>query len=481
MPRLRLAFCLLLMLLPASVLADTIANDDCLACHLDATTARKVEGKMTPMALFPTNAFSKSVHAKLSCTDCHSGVKELIHDPGLPPATCAGCHPTQSSHESAAASYPNSIHGMSRKAKNGSSAASCPDCHGSHAIAPVKDANSPVFKLNIANTCGKCHSDSRINNNYRMKDPQVAAHFKDSIHGKALQQGLLVAPSCTDCHTAHDIKPANIPQSSVHHQNVAATCGKCHFGVEQVYDKSVHGQLLAQGDKRGPVCSDCHSAHEIEKPAQAHFKAVSDQRCGQCHRDRLEHYRETYHGKAMALGRPNQALEVAACYDCHGHHDVLPRSNPASRLSTNNIVATCKQCHPGATANFAQYRPHANPMDGENYPYLNATFIVMTALLTGVFVFFGAHTLLWLARSIYLFLNDSKAFRESKIGIQKAASGSHGFNLTSDFCISLSSPVSCYWSRPECRLNSTTLRGQKSFLQCSAGLKWREFFTGSAR
>ena len=44
--------------------------------------------------------------------------------------------------------------------------------------------------------------------------------------------------------------------------------------------------------------------------------------------DRLEHYRETYHGKAMMLGKPNSAPEVAACYDCHGFHDVLPPSRP---------------------------------------------------------------------------------------------------------------------------------------------------------
>jgi thiosulfate reductase cytochrome b subunit len=39
----------------------------------------------------------------------------------------------------------------------------------------------------------------------------------------------------------------------------------------------------------------------------------------------------------------------------------------------------------------------------------------MTALLVAVFAFFGVHTLFWLVRSIYLFLNDSKTFREAKV------------------------------------------------------------------
>ncbi|HMP84586.1 MAG TPA: hypothetical protein PKA41_17970, partial [Verrucomicrobiota bacterium] len=125
-----------------------------------------------------------------------------------------------------------------------------------------------------------------------------------------------------------------------------------------------------------------------------------------------------YHGKAMALGKPNVAPDVAACYDCHGHHDVLPPSNPQSRLSSTNIVATCAQCHPGATIGFTQYKPHANPLDRENYPVLNAVFLAMTGLLVGVFTFFGLHTIVWLVRVVWLYLHDSKKFREAKVKMQ---------------------------------------------------------------
>ena len=241
----------------------------------------------------------------------------------------------------------------------------------------------------------------------------------DSIHGRALlKMGLIVAPSCNDCHGVHDIKRGVDRDSPINHANVAKTCGKCHVGIEEIYNKSVHGQLLAKGDKRGPVCTDCHTAHEVETPQNGHFKMASDQRCGKCHQDRLTHYRDTYHGKAMALGKPNVASDVAACYDCHGHHDVLPPSNPASRLSQTNILATCQQCHPGATAGFTEYKPHANPLDGKNYPLLHAVFLGMTGLLIGVFTFFGLHTLVWLVRAFYLYLHDSKKFREAKVKTQ---------------------------------------------------------------
>jgi cytochrome b subunit of formate dehydrogenase len=396
-----------------SLTAEPLSNQDCLDCHTDPTTTRRVRGEVVPMALFPTNSFLKSVHAKLNCTDCHEGIKELVHPSGLPPAQCVSCHKDE------AKLYADSIHGMS-KAMGASAAASCVDCHGSHDIQPVKQADSPVFKLNLPRTCAKCHSNPGITAEYRMKYPQVATQYSDSIHGRALlQMGLILAPSCNDCHGVHNIKRSVDRSSSVNHANIAATCGACHLGIEQTYNASIHGQILAKGDPSGPVCTDCHSAHQIEAPGGNHFKARSDERCGHCHQDRLAHYRETYHGKAMALGRPNVASEVAACYDCHGSHDVLPPSNPASHLAKANIVGTCQKCHPGATASFAEYIPHADPLDAKHYPQLHWTFVAMTSLLIGVFAFFGAHTGLWLFRSGYLYLHDSKTFREAKVETQR--------------------------------------------------------------
>lgn len=391
---------------------EKFSSADCLDCHLDPKNVRIVNGVKIPLAVFPTNSFGQSVHSQLDCIDCHDSVKELVHDPNLPPPNCTGCHDKE------AKAYASSIHGMSHS-MGASGAAQCWDCHGAHDILPVKNAASPVFKLNLPTTCAKCHSNSKLTQEYQIGVPAAAAEYMDSIHGTALlKMGLIVAPSCDDCHGVHDIKRSVDRDSPINHANVAKTCGKCHVGIEATYNQSVHGQLLAKGDQRGPVCIDCHTAHEIVNPTGNNFKAISDQRCGKCHADRLEHYSETYHGKAMALGRPNSAPEVAACYDCHGFHDVLAAANPASHLSTNNILATCQKCHPGATVGFTQYRPHANPLDKKNYPLLHAVFLAMTVLLIGTFSFFGLHTIAWLFRGGYLYLHDTKTFREAKFQTQ---------------------------------------------------------------
>ena len=357
--------------------------------------------------------FKTSIHAKNLCTSCHTKITEVPHEANLPAVECASCHQAEGKE------YATSIHGASR-AMGASAAATCKDCHGTHHVLPVKHPDSPVFKLNLPGTCGKCHSNPGLTHEYRMKYPEAPAQYAESIHGRALLKlGLIVAPSCNDCHGVHNIKRSVDRSSPINHANIAKTCGHCHVSIEKVYDESIHGQLLAKGDLRGPVCSDCHSAHQIESTEGGHFKKlVSDERCGGCHQDRLAHYRETYHGKAMALGKPNVAPEVAACYDCHGHHDVLPPSNPASHLSPSNIVQTCRQCHPRATASFARYVPHANPMDQEHYPALHLTFVCMTSLLIGTFGVFGVHTVFWFFRSGYLYRHDSKAFREAKINAQ---------------------------------------------------------------
>ncbi len=410
---LRLFFALLALTLLALPVRAGIAftNADCLDCHTDPTVTLTRAGKPVQF-IFPTNGFAKSVHSQLDCVDCHEGIKDLVHESKLPPPNCGSCH------EQEARQYATSIHGVSH-ALGASGAANCWDCHGSHEMVSVKLADSPVFKLNLPQTCARCHSNPGLTKEYQMKFPEAAAQYADSIHGRALlKMGLIVAPSCNDCHGVHDIKRDVDRDSRINHASVAKTCGKCHVGIEETYNQSVHGQLLAKGDKRGPVCTDCHTAHEVETPQNGHFKMASDARCGKCHEDRLEHYRETYHGKAMALGKPNVASDVAACYDCHGHHDVLPASDPRSRLSKANILGTCRKCHEDATAGFTEYKPHANPLDAKNYPLLHAVFLGMTGLLIGVFTFFGLHTVVWLFRAFYLYLHDTKKFREAKVRTQ---------------------------------------------------------------
>ena len=57
--------------------------------------------------------------------------------------------------------------------------------------------------------------------------------------------------------------------------------------------------------------------------------------------------------------------KVAKCVNCHGSHELLAPSEPASMLSADNILKTCQECHEKANKNFTEYLPHANHHDSE--------------------------------------------------------------------------------------------------------------------
>lgn len=377
------------------------------------------------------DALKVSVHSKLDCSDCHAPAKGS--KPGK--AHCAG-----SCHEAETQAYLKSIHGVARKNGN-HRAARCDNCHGAHDVRPVSDARSRVSARNTPLTCGQCHANPKLAKQLGIKASYAGRRYFESIHGQALVvQGLVVAPSCADCHgKAHDIYKASDPRSTVNRYNIVNTCGRCHTGPREKYLEGIHGQALrAEAAKKGvklgaaaaskigakelsagiaevskgktpPTCETCHTAHSIVMPGPD-FKLASDRICGSCHEDRLKRYMDTYHGQAHALG----ATAVASCHDCHGQHDILPSSNPASTLSAKNRINTCRKCHAGAPAKFAGYMAHADPTDGVHYPKVHWVYVAMTALLLGVFGFFGLHTLLWFIRSLIARGRDPEAFREEK-------------------------------------------------------------------
>ena len=281
--RISLLLALVTLGAPLSSLAATKnPNSDCFDCHNDKTLY-KTNAAGKGISLFVDEAkFAAGVHGTNTCKSCHADITPQHPDAGpLKPVDCARCH------QSEGKAYATSIHGVSHQ-MGPSAAATCVDCHGNHGIVPVKQADSPVYKLNLPATCASCHSNPRLTKQYQIKQPEAVSHYVDSIHGRALLKlGLIVAPSCNDCHGVHDIKRPVDQNSPINRDNVAATCGKCHVKVEAIYSQSVHGQLVAK-EKAGqtlsrtgdhgeppPVCIDCHTSHQVEAPDNNHFKKLA--------------------------------------------------------------------------------------------------------------------------------------------------------------------------------------------------------------
>jgi hypothetical protein len=384
-----------------------MADSDCLRCHADPNLKAKDGRSLAVHA----QQLAHSRHVKIACSQCHSEVnasrvrpcETITHK-----VDCTSCH------AEVAQQYQKSVHGKLLAASD-TNAPSCKECHGTHEILGKLNPDSATFPTNVPTLCARCHREGKkAAVRYTGAQHEIVEHYTESIHGKGLlKSGLTVTATCTGCHTAHAILPKSDPESSVNRKNVPSTCGRCHHGIEEQFEHSIHFLADGKDGKQTPVCSDCHSAHAIGRTDQEAFKLDIMGKCGKCHEAIAQTYFDTYHGKVSRLGY----TKTARCYDCHGSHDVLPPSDPRSHLSRANVIATCKKCHAGANRRFAGYLTHATHHDPKKYPFLFWAFWGMTTLLVSTFVIGGVHTLLWLPRALQM----RRELKEEEARVERAS------------------------------------------------------------
>ena len=370
-----------------------MADADCMRCHGKGDIVAMKDGR----SLFVRQQeVAESRHAKTACSQCHAEVNASRKRPCETITRTVDC---TSCHAEVGQQFQKSMHGT-LLAGNDPNAPTCRECHGTHEVRGRRDPRSATFPTNIPALCARCHREGqKAAMRYTGGQHDIIEHYRESIHGKGLlKSGLTVTATCTDCHTSHSVQPLANPESSVNPKNVPATCGRCHHGIEEQFNGSIHVTAAGRTSKKLPVCNDCHSAHTIRRADTEGFKLTIMAQCGQCHEDIAKTYFDTYHGKVSQLGY----TKTAKCYDCHGAHDIRPIADPRSHLSRENVVGTCQKCHPGATRRFAGYLTHATHHDPQKYPFLFYTFWGMTGLLVGTFVLGGLHTLLWLPRAVQM-------------------------------------------------------------------------------
>jgi predicted CXXCH cytochrome family protein len=371
-----------------------MADQDCLRCHADPKLKGTLNGQT--VSLFTNqDELAHSRHAKIACVQCHTG--------GDPADATRPCRPMTAKvdcsvcHAETVDQYRESRHGQ-LFAQGSPDAPACRDCHSPHGTLSKNDSNSPTYSRNVPALCANCHrTGNKAAVRYKGAQKNIVENYLESIHGKGLMEsGLTVTANCADCHSAHHELPASDPRSTVNRANIALTCSKCHRGIYELFNASIHSPAVSHSRKQLPVCSDCHSAHSIQRTDLSNFRLHIMDQCGRCHEKIAETYFDTFHGKVSKLGY----LSTAKCYDCHGSHDILPVTDQRSRLSRANIVKTCAKCHSGSHRQFAGYLTHATHHDPKRYPLLFYTFWGMTTLLVGTLALAGTHTALWLRRSL---------------------------------------------------------------------------------
>jgi hypothetical protein len=398
-----------------------VSDQQCLSCHEKPDIVASTDGRSLKI---DAAALAGSMHKTTACSQCHSGVNPSHRRPCdtiTEKVDCANCHADQGRQ------FLGSLHGR-LSSQHDPNAPNCKECHGTHSVLGKTDPASMTFATNIPSLCARCHREgSQAAVRYVGEQHEVVEHYVESIHGKGLlKSGLTVTATCTDCHTAHAVERAENPASSVNRANVPSTCGRCHHGIQDQFLKSIHATKVGHTDQPLPVCSDCHSAHTIQRADNEGFKLEIMQKCGRCHEAIASTYFDTYHGKVSQLGY----TKTAKCYDCHGAHDILPVADPRSHLHRNHVVQTCQKCHPGANRQFAGYLTHATHHDPDKYPWLYYTFWGMTGLLVVTFVAGGLHTMLWLPRALSLRRQRKALLASGRAG--SAPEGTHNGAHESD-------------------------------------------------
>jgi len=316
---------------PAATATAPGPNDGCLSCHSNPKlTTNLADGK--PLSLYvDQGAFSASVHGakNLRCIDCHSDIS----------------------------GYP-------------------------HPALQAKDARD--YALSAYQLCQKCH-------------PANFAQAQDSMHAQVLKASNRFAPVCTDCHGAHDVVKPDSPRT-----RITATCAKCHQPIYDTYRQSVHGMALVDEQNQDvPTCIDCHGVHKIPDPRTALFRLESPEVCARCHTDEklmakyglstkvYSTYSEDFHGTTVEFYKTKWTTiwcYKAVCTDCHGIHDIRKPADPSSSVNPQNLINTCRKCHPDAPPAFASaWTGHLTPTLDRVAPvyYVELFYKIMIPLIIG--------------------------------------------------------------------------------------------------
>jgi hypothetical protein len=380
-------------------------KEGCVACHLETGDER---------LMAPAKAFDADIHkAKgFGCVACHGGdasaagmeamdpAKGFIGKPKRQqiPQVCGRCHAdpvfmkryNPSLRVDQVAEYATSVHGRRLREQGDPKVATCVSCHSAHSIRPPSDPKSSVYPVNVADTCGRCHSDATYMASYKIPTDQ-AAKYKTSVHWKAMTvKGDLSAPTCNDCHGNHGAVPPGVNW-------VGNVCGQCHSLTADLFKKSVHAKAFAE--MGNPGCATCHENHGIQPPGDFMLGLGDKAVCSTCHtaddkggktavemRTLIDSLTaETQKAGAILAKADHAGMEVSqAQFDLNGAKDALVKA----RTSVHSyMVAPVKQeVQAGLAISSKVYARGVRAMEDLRFRrvWLVVFLVVILALIAGL-------------------------------------------------------------------------------------------------
>lgn len=238
--------------------------------------------------------------------------------------------------------FGNSVHGEAR----------CKGCHTDLDKIP----HGEVKKVDCATQCHIKEPSSNLDFSHK----NMVKKYDNSVHGQAGDEKKKFPkdlPTCTYCHGNRSYNPyaGAWGKSEALALETLARCQACHTEkdwTEKIYAHFTH--RMRRQREQDQIIRLCTSCHENEQKMTRHgLEAVST-------------FKDTFHWTMVKYDVKN----APDCISCHvpvGYttHEIQPRTDPVSPINQRNRVKTCsnqggvQECHPGATADFAEGRVHA--------------------------------------------------------------------------------------------------------------------------
>jgi hypothetical protein len=236
----------------------------------------------------------------------------------------------------------------------------CASCHGGDPTKADTDAMSKaagfrgkIERSQIPALCGSCHSNGAFMRQYNpsLRTDQLS-QYKTSVHGKLLAKGDKKVAVCIDCHSVHDLRPASDPRSRVHPLNVAQTCARCHADADYMKGYAIPTDQFAK------------YGLSVHHEAMAVRGDLSAPTCTTCHGNHgaappgvgaVQNVCSTCHVFQAQLFESSphkaafQAASLPGCVVCHSNHGVM---HPSDAMLGTGPKSVCTDCHTTGDAGY---------------------------------------------------------------------------------------------------------------------------------
>jgi hypothetical protein len=269
-----LLFILFTLFIQSSI-AEAADTENCMMCHKYRFLGRIDEDGIKHNYNVDQMMYNHSVHRNVPCSDCHTYIEKIPHDPVTQKVNCANiCHikppfsQEKFSHEKIIKIFKQSVHGI-KDSDSETLKKAQPDCKFCHLNPLFTKISEDIINYDeTLRRCFNCHEEKGVVQAYK--------HITHRLRHKTSRSPQEIVELCSKCHADKSLmEKLGAPEKVI--------------DAVETYNRSIHGKLVRLGSQRAADCISCHATnalHDIYKPDNKNstINEMNIQNtCRQCH------------------------------------------------------------------------------------------------------------------------------------------------------------------------------------------------------